>query len=233
MNAAFITTDSIYLTTSSTSTAHLSEGGGFNDYDHNFAYGVLSGFDSALGTLIGATYNIEATTYSQFELSVYNGSLSHNEVFTSDGMMRNHASVLSDGLGILSEDIYYKQANWGCSTNASGSCDAFYEEYQAGYPAPEFHTLVFDTAVLGELLDNSIEIAIGTNTYAGFSYSTPQPSTDAYVYAGSGLPALASITYEYEVSSVPVPATAWLFGSGILGLVSVARRTQRVLPRNV
>ena len=28
----------------------------------------------------------------------------------------------------------------------------------------------------------------------------------------------------FEVSSVPVPAAVWLFGSGLLGLIGVARR---------
>jgi hypothetical protein len=30
-----------------------------------------------------------------------------------------------------------------------------------------------------------------------------------------------------EVSPVPVPAAAWLFGSGLLGLARVVRRKQR------
>ena len=34
----------------------------------------------------------------------------------------------------------------------------------------------------------------------------------------------AKLDYTYEVSSVPVPAAVWLFGSALLGLVGVARR---------
>ena len=34
----------------------------------------------------------------------------------------------------------------------------------------------------------------------------------------------AQVDYTYEVSSVPVPAAVWLFGSALLGLVGVARR---------
>ena len=34
----------------------------------------------------------------------------------------------------------------------------------------------------------------------------------------------AQVDYTYEVSSVPVPAAVWLFGSALLGLAGVARR---------
>ena len=30
--------------------------------------------------------------------------------------------------------------------------------------------------------------------------------------------------YNYTPSAVPVPAAAWLFGSGLIGLVGIARR---------
>lgn len=34
----------------------------------------------------------------------------------------------------------------------------------------------------------------------------------------------ADVTYTYSVPAVPVPAAVWLFGSGLIGLVGVARR---------
>ena len=47
----------------------------------------------------------------------------------------------------------------------------------------------------------------------------------AFHFAGSGL---TTITYtlhlEGTVSNVPIPATVWLFGSGLIGLMGVARR---------
>ncbi len=72
-------------------------------------------------------------------------------------------------------------------------------------------------------------------------YSLPLDSTtpDLIVSAiGAGLYSISmfgqtaseigaySLDYSIEinVSAVPVPAAAWLFGSGLLGLVSIARR---------
>ena len=41
-------------------------------------------------------------------------------------------------------------------------------------------------------------------------------------------PALSSQSYIAEFSAVPIPATIWLFGSGLLGLIGVARRKTHV-----
>jgi len=52
--------------------------------------------------------------------------------------------------------------------------------------------------------------------------------TLSYSWTGSALGSLGVTEYDLilngTVSSVPVPAAAWLFGSGLLGLVGIARR---------
>jgi hypothetical protein len=37
-----------------------------------------------------------------------------------------------------------------------------------------------------------------------------------------------SVTLSFTTSVVPLPAAVWLFGSGLLGLVGVARRKARI-----
>lgn len=49
-------------------------------------------------------------------------------------------------------------------------------------------------------------------------------SWDAVVIGGVFNGQLGSWTIEGNVSAVPVPATVWLFGSGLVGLAAVARR---------
>ena len=45
---------------------------------------------------------------------------------------------------------------------------------------------------------------------------------------GYDLLATGNVTYgTYQASAVPVPAAAWLFGTGLVGLVGVARRNNR------
>jgi hypothetical protein len=50
------------------------------------------------------------------------------------------------------------------------------------------------------------------------------PLQDAFTFddAGDGI-GNPSATFGYAVASVPVPAAIWLFGSGLLGLIGVAR----------
>ncbi len=51
-------------------------------------------------------------------------------------------------------------------------------------------------------------------------------SADAFgIEASSGT---ADFTVDFKVSAVPIPAAAWLFGSGLLGLVGIARRKKTV-----
>ena len=38
---------------------------------------------------------------------------------------------------------------------------------------------------------------------------------------------LASHTYTGVISAVPIPAAVWLFGSGLIGLIGIARRKTR------
>ena len=50
--------------------------------------------------------------------------------------------------------------------------------------------------------------------YDGITNITPSFISDNYRWA----------VFEGNVSAVPIPAAVWLFGSGLLGLVGVARR---------
>jgi len=43
-------------------------------------------------------------------------------------------------------------------------------------------------------------------------------------YSGTGPYVIRGYFVEYELSSVPIPPALWLFGSGLLGLIGVARK---------
>ena len=74
---------------------------------------------------------------------------------------------------------------------------------------------------------------LGTGGYYTNSWHYHYPGTYAVMYnfnepsqgftaPGNNMVGLA--VYQGDVSPVPLPATIWLFGSGILGLIGVARR---------
>lgn len=85
--------------------------------------------------------------------------------------------------------------------------------------------LIFDTAPAetGFDLTGLFDVA-GDMTFGG-GFSLADSLSIAGLEAGTSLLiTLSDQQFTYTASAVPVPAAAWLFGSGILGLVAVARR---------
>lgn len=90
------------------------------------------------------------------------------------------------------------------------------------------------------LLTNVQTAATLAITSGNFVFGAREAVTDAWIlgdgvekwFAGSnqwdisftGSPTLNLTVDIIDVTAVPVPATAWLFGSGLLGLVGIARR---------
>ncbi len=69
------------------------------------------------------------------------------------------------------------------------------------------------------------------NTFFGdgaFNLTLPDPDKSGYEVNLESAPTLFSASYNWsvaiDVAPVPVPAAAWLFGSGLLGFIGVARR---------
>lgn len=63
----------------------------------------------------------------------------------------------------------------------------------------------------------------GTGTLAGAGFD-PTPATLSWTGNGPG----SMYSWSATVSAVPVPAAVWLFGSGLLGLIGMARRKESV-----
>ncbi len=51
--------------------------------------------------------------------------------------------------------------------------------------------------------------------------------TGPFAGIGGGAPRFDAASLELEVQAIPVPAAVWLFGSGLVGLVGVARRRRK------
>lgn len=75
-----------------------------------------------------------------------------------------------------------------------------------------------------ELWPVTLPPTMGSYNSATGAYSL---SWDVDIMVGGSSKGIASIILEGGVTVVPVPAAVWLFGSGLLGLVGVARRRQR------
>ena len=94
----------------------------------------------------------------------------------------------------------------GTSTDFSGSIDLSLEDLSMFESIAPIDIQLLNTAtVFGDCTYNS-----------GAEYS-------CNVYDDISWTGSLSVTYEYT-SAVPVPAAVWLFGSGLLGLIGIARR---------
>lgn len=80
----------------------------------------------------------------------------------------------------------------------------------------------------------TIDLINDTSPLSAFSSSLPVPSlpieediyklkNEGYAYTSLGGGSW-DYTWTFEVTTVPIPATVWLFGSGIIGLIGIARR---------
>lgn len=77
--------------------------------------------------------------------------------------------------------------------------------------------------MLGGRLNNANSVAWGTNDFWLRYWSTGEFFEFAYT-TDAAVEFFTTNTGTMTVSSVPVPAAAWLFGSGLIGLAGVARR---------
>ena len=66
----------------------------------------------------------------------------------------------------------------------------------------------------------------GTMTFADQTFSSMGLTPGTSVWAWES-PGQAADSFTLNVGAVPVPAAVWLFGSGLLGLIGVARRKAR------
>jgi hypothetical protein len=86
-------------------------------------------------------------------------------------------------------------------------------------PMPEV-SFNLNTAALTDL--NLLLSGAGTDFAIGAAFSSFDGNIFEVLWWGSDLESAASLTL--EVNAIPIPAAAWLFGSGFLGLIGVARR---------
>lgn len=111
--------------------------------------------------------------------------------------------------------------------------DTFAKQFEAG----DFFTLTVSGLDNADSIVNSLDISLAEGTNLLDSWLWTDLSSLGSVYAlefslsssdigsfGMNTPAYFAIDDLISVSAVPVPAAVWLFGSGLLGLVAIARR---------
>lgn len=176
---------------------------------------------------------------------IVSNNTSYASAYGSSDYLSLSASSSVDGsdIGLLGLDYAIAEATtWfeadlvvsGGTGNALLNIDAFYNETLTSNPTAFLHgeqrIRIFDATndlVLAYLRGVSnenelIDILLDFDaTYRLQMTSTAYTKVDAGYFASSQRDFSATIS---AVSAVPVPAAVWLFGSGLIGLIGLARR---------
>lgn len=170
---------------------------------------ALQQFDASLGTLTGISIDWDYGFNGTFR--VVQDTLS-GVASAQNGFVSNTVLATSTPAGATGPSL-----NSFAGTAFSVAVPPTYSQFFAGGKT--------DTQSFGPL---SAFIGLGMVTYNFFSSSSATATVSEGLLSGivSSLHLVnADITYTYDdISAVPVPAAIWLFGSGLVGLVGVARR---------
>ena len=165
------------------------------------------------GLFDGWRYATRSETEALYD-SLWGGT---TEGWSSDNY--NGARTFFDAFGI--SDLYADDNNSGYSSGGNAQWETYFgESSECGGS----NTFTCNANIVIE------DIAFGGSQNLGFfedSYglSTGIDSINLQAYVGKNSSGLATSSFLVrDVSAVPVPAAAWLFGSGLIGLVAFARR---------
>ncbi|MBL8201441.1 MAG: choice-of-anchor E domain-containing protein [Chromatiales bacterium] len=187
-------------------------------------------FDSSLGTLVSATFELTATMNTSayatndgnfyvgwdkldYQLSLAGtGAYSGVAISASNAPIRIVGTGPADGSFILAEALnVVGQPNWTQAGPILGATNTFYESPLGDYIGNGNLAFYLTT------LNNDSLYAAGLQ-----SGGLPNPAPFG---VSTGIQGEVKVTYAYNV--VPVPAAAWLFGGGLGALGALLRRQRR------
>lgn len=172
------------------------------------------------------------------------GAAQQNSQISTTSIMAAGAVDANAEVTTIDQNYYYTSANANGSTSLSIDfqvdtpqlfdlsgfvSSSIYSGYSSGYAEVSLRSQ-----------DGSFEISFRTPYWDGnttpFDLSgtlfpniyTLRANADigANAYYEEAVGGAAEFYLEFDVAAVPIPATVWLFGSGLIGLVGIARRKQ-------
>lgn len=219
-HAATVSTSSYFSMSDSVSTG--ANVGAATDNLGASDYVLLNGFDSALGTLNSVTLEY---------YSVSNSSRAYADFRDDDWLQETSGLTRLQGMQLSSSFLgttYYRSRNNRSATCSDSGGVTTVASCRANISSSTVYwtdqsTLITSGGVLASLTDVA-NVSVGIHQ-SGSLYSVETDGDDGYITNRYGL--LSSSGYiklTYDYTAVPVPAAAWMFGSALLGLVSVGRK---------
>ena len=187
-------------------------------------YIVTIADDSEAGVTTGnfkISYQVDlASTYTTAKLTglffdVADPFIANNSPYNAGNLGLTNHTPASCGQGFNTDQV---AAGGGCNTNIN-----------LGAGAGSFQNHQFDVAIAWKNNNDLSTGAVGMFEIAGLGLSLDDWA--AVGVRGQATDGPGGSAKEFQIGAdtvVPVPAAVWLFGTGLLGLVGVARRKQRV-----
>jgi len=127
----------------------------------------------------------------------------------------------------FTDHVLWDGSTWEARNDENTGWDTWYGSFNANDPifndytlnvGEELHIGTISTTVLNPVLDGEWDIKV--RYYA--------PMADAFYFAEDGYSGMTiAQTTGPDLAPVPIPGAIWLFGSGMLGLISIRRRTKK------
>jgi hypothetical protein len=194
------------------------------------------------GTLYGWS---ELTNTTSQSLSVQNG-LEHSGEKGDISVLEFDISPISLAVSNATLNLYFNNIGSGGQAdlylnhyvNDGDGVVTFISDYSAPTETvelvPNVMTYIYDNNLTGEIWSFDITAYLNNDISSGFNYSSYQlmltknpTSNSTLFFASADHSSLPAPYIEYTV--VPVPGALLLFGSGLIGLIGLARRKQSVL----
>lgn len=163
---------------------------------YNFAYNGTFTMLSAAGAVVGTDPALTGTM--QMDMGSGSGSAAINPSTTFFGYTwtAHNITLTATGPGTVQANMLF---DWGTTANITVSVD---------FAMAPIGPMTFSITTLDGDADGIAGNAMNNGPFSGFNATFGGTATVTSVDAGT----------------IPVPAAAWLLGSGLLGLVGVARR---------
>jgi len=198
-------------------------------YNWNYTYNCCwSGFTYSNTTNTTTTYNSDGSLnqFSAITGGGVNGSANYG--ISNPG---SSVSRVDFGGATIVEGAYFTNTTYAYLSMQNG--DAFAKQFGLG----DFFTLKVTGLDAFDSITNSVNISLArdANMVDAWIWNDLMPLGEVHALEfslsssdnsswGMNTPAYFAMDNLTAVSAVPVPAAIWLFGTGLLGLVAVARR---------
>lgn len=172
--------------------------------------------------------NFTATQFNLIGLgqgtSALNASLNHVVIGTGEDFFGYDATIYADGqaTGTLVDNAHSTQGNWALNTHLYADWGVNFG-IDLGIIALSTNASYTYCTLLDCSVPNSSVSGSAMDYHTGFAYLVGQGTIQSGAFQGLRV-TIGLAGQDPLVAPVPVPAAAWLLGSGLLGLIGVARR---------